>query len=178
MQTENKYQVTLIVRFDLTTDEELDGEKLAGEIKDVIIGELIPRIKTVGTPGILFDTNVNVQDVGPDDAPDDAPDMGEQTFFLAMADYLERHLLGRQRCNCPTCTKVTAIISNLSETEQRQFIRWLRTREPMTKGNHDPMRLLKLLVAIGISDALSVAYSENQRRPGIGPHFNPAARMN
>lgn len=173
MQTKNRYNATLTVKFDLTTFGELDGSAMAERLKTFITAQFMPEIREIGDPGILFDVSLAIEEMAPDDQS-----MDESTFFLAMADYLERRSQGGQRCTCPTCTKVGSILNMLSSVEQRQFIQWLRTREPMTIGSHDPMRLLKLLVAIGMVDTLSTAYSENRPQPGIGPHFDPAARMN
>ncbi len=168
----NKYEATLAVKFDFITATDLDGAKLANTVKDFIKAGFIPEIKKFGAPGLLFDTVLTIAEV----EPDDLPGMDERTFNLAMAEYLELTLNGRS-CGCPTCRKVGAITSVLGDSGIKEFINWLRTGEAMT--DHDPKKLMQILMAIGMMGTLSSAYSENMPQPpGVGPRFNPAAHMN
>ena len=160
----NKYQATLTLKFDFTTVEELDGAKLTEEIKEFIMRQFIPRIKVVGTPGVVFDTQVTVEDV----EPDDLPGMDEKKLNLALADYLERRMEGGTHCNCRTCSQVAMITDMLGDDGQRKFIEWLRTGKPMIE--HDPEKLLKVMLTIGMLGTMG--------QPDLFPRSTPTVHRN
>lgn len=146
----NKYEVELTIKYDFTSEDDLDGPVMATAIKEFVNRQLIGEVKKFGKPGKLFDVVVKVEGSEEEDSAAD------QMFKTAMADYIDRIGSGSAACDCPTCTKVKGLMDMIGPMGTVQFASWLRTGSPsVIAEKYSAKRLLAVLTAIGVTAAMS-----------------------